>query len=680
MVNGVVHGCDLRSRSEVWCARVPAALGCISALEVCPGSTAVVIGTDRGCVLVFDTRFRSFVSAWRHSARSPIAVIYPYVTLGVRAGGIGAGSSGGGGAQVRVCRQLAVGLGTGEDETSFWSLETGICLRVLRALPQRSHPSDAFRVPFLARISLIGGNVELLLDGEASEAALLTEARFKGAEARASAIIAGVAAGGDGGGNGGVGPGGSEAAATRAGLGSGRHALQGLADEMLLRRHPAHVRAILAPMPTAFTLQQSSSLAAGAGSAAAGGSASASGAGSASGASSGAGSSSGLAGTGDAMDPSRLYAELLAAGVDGSVGANIGGAAGASGGGGLGFVLGGMRGAGAVRRRGPGLGFTIGYRAPTRREEGARVAASTALGAAAGLPTLPGTEPFSATTGAAQRQLQHLYGSGPAEGLPVWMLTAGTDGKVVCWDLDRPRASHTVCGHLPVAPRDGFEGAWARPVEPRFWDADSAPGDAAAAEAARAAAVAAAKDGATRSGGGAGGSGHALPSDAIAGGENLFGAFGEGAAGGATGTEEELEQALRALRAREPEHFLTFHAPDGLSVRRPAPNDALLARLQLPRRVFARAQYAYWFQRSHPVRVCFSVPLTTPAHENSGSGAAQTQAERDSALAANPYLAMKGPVPASTAHASFITAMAWLDLPTRLLVTASKDGLIKVWR
>jgi len=379
------------------------------------------------------------------------------------------------------------------------------------------------------------------------------------------------------------------------------------------------------------------------------------------------------------MDPSRLYAELLAAGVDGSAGASFGGAAGAIAGGGLGFVLGGMRGAGAVRRRGPGLGFTIGYRAPTRREDGARAAASAALGAAAGLPTLPGAEPFSAATGAAQRQLQHLYGSGPAEGLPVWMLTAGTDGKVVCWDLDRPRASHTVCGHLPVAPRDGFEGAWARPVEPRFWDADSAPGDAAAAEAARAAAVAASKGGATRAAGGASGGERASPSDGIAG-DNLFGAFGEGAAGGATGTEEELEQALRALRAREPEHFLTFHAPDGLSVRRPVPNDALLARLQLPRRVFARAQYAYWFQRSHPVRVCFSVPLTTPAHENSGSGAAQTQAERDSALAANPYLAMKGPVPASTAHASFITAMAWLDLPTRLLVTASKDGLIKVWR
>ena len=30
--------------------------------------------------------------------------------------------------------------------------------------------------------------------------------------------------------------------------------------------------------------------------------------------------------------------------------------------------------------------------------------------------------------------------------LPVWLLTAGADGMVRCWDLHRPRASHTVCG------------------------------------------------------------------------------------------------------------------------------------------------------------------------------------------------------------------------------------------
>ncbi|NBW87221.1 MAG: hypothetical protein EBR23_10455 [Planctomycetia bacterium] len=38
------------------------------------------------------------------------------------------------------------------------------------------------------------------------------------------------------------------------------------------------------------------------------------------------------------------------------------------------------------------------------------------------------------------------------------------------------------------------------------------------------------------------------------------------------------------------------------------------------------------------------------------------------------------PLPAAASHSSFVTAMAWLDLPTRLLVTAGADGLIKVWR
>ncbi len=28
----------------------------------------------------------------------------------------------------------------------------------------------------------------------------------------------------------------------------------------------------------------------------------------------------------------------------------------------------------------------------------------------------------------------------------MWLLTAGAEGMVRCWDLHRPRASHTVCG------------------------------------------------------------------------------------------------------------------------------------------------------------------------------------------------------------------------------------------
>jgi WD40 repeat protein len=147
MVNGVVHGCDLRSRKEIWCARLPVQLGAITALEICPGSTSIVIGTERGCIVVYDTRFNTFISAWRHSARSPIHVIYPYVTLAVRSANL-RNDSKSGGAQINVCRQLGVGLGTGEDETSFWSLETGICYRILRSLPQSSHATDAFRVLF----------------------------------------------------------------------------------------------------------------------------------------------------------------------------------------------------------------------------------------------------------------------------------------------------------------------------------------------------------------------------------------------------------------------------------------------------------------------------------------------------------------------------------------------------
>jgi hypothetical protein len=41
---------------------------------------------------------------------------------------------------------------------------------------------------------------------------------------------------------------------------------------------------------------------------------------------------------------------------------------------------------------------------------------------------------------------------------------------------------------------------------------------------------------------------------------------------------------------------------------------------------------------------------------------------------------LKGLTPAVTRHDNDVVAMTWLDIPTRLLVTGGKDGLVKVWR
>ena len=46
-------------------------------IQVCPGSTSVVVGTDRGVLVLYDLRFHLIIAAWRHSARGPITALYP---------------------------------------------------------------------------------------------------------------------------------------------------------------------------------------------------------------------------------------------------------------------------------------------------------------------------------------------------------------------------------------------------------------------------------------------------------------------------------------------------------------------------------------------------------------------------------------------------------------------------
>ena len=59
--------------------------------------------------------------------------------------------------------------------------------------------------------------------------------------------------------------------------------------------------------------------------------------------------------------------------------------------------------------------------------------------------------------------------------LPAWLLTAGTDRSVRCWDLRRPRASYTVIGLDPGQERHAYEGHPALPysVLPNYDDPDN---------------------------------------------------------------------------------------------------------------------------------------------------------------------------------------------------------------
>ena len=147
------------------------------------GNHAVVVGTSRGVVAVIDLRFQLLVCAWRHSSRAAVTALFPYTTKsravavlpagsgggatdsspkvtpaspGVAGGGgsatAGSGSSSSGG----VVRQLACGVACGEGDVSFWNLETGQPIRVLRVLPTEVAEVAALRAPFLTRIATKG--------------------------------------------------------------------------------------------------------------------------------------------------------------------------------------------------------------------------------------------------------------------------------------------------------------------------------------------------------------------------------------------------------------------------------------------------------------------------------------------------------------------------------------------
>jgi hypothetical protein len=606
MAAGVVHGADLRARVEAWAVRLPPSLGCITSMEVCPGSTSIVVGTDRGVIALWDTRFSLLLTAWRHSARAPINALYPYVTVGLRPGsklqrankygllpsslldGFDAPDSV---PALALARQLACGVATGEGDVSFWNLESGACLRLLRSLPDEVHPADAHRLPFLAKIRVVGGRVNLadeaMLNAAAAAAAsvgghglAMSKLRHKHNQKRPPV---------------------PSVASLR-----WRHPLLAAASEA--RYPPGHgaalgpeVRTLICPLPTSVSSSSASAIQ---------------------------GLPLGLtqADGGSDAAPGRSYSDIFGSGGALSFGggggnrkstvAGVGrGSAGIIGGDGLPLTAGGGGGA-------SGVGFVLG---------GMRGA-----GAAVGVDGEPAPN--------ASLLLAYQYGGSSLEGLPVWMLTAGSDRLIRCWDLERPRASHTVAGLAPGQVRDGYEGAWMYPDAPRPWRPDEPTDDLDAQAEAEAEAQLADAD-----------------EEATAGGEY---------------DNKPLGPPPVALQLRQPRHFLTQHEADGVGWHLPLRarrSRGTKTRIDvLPPRAAALARYPYAHQRSQPVRTIFSQPLADPSREADVMGVG--------GVSAPPAAHLKGPIPAPTAHEGAITAMAWLDLPTRLLLTGASDGMVKIWR
>ena len=193
------------------------------------------------------------------------------------------------------------------------------------------------------------------------------------------------------------------------------------------------------------------------------------------------------------------------------------------------------------------------------------------------------------------------HGALPQGGLPSWILTAGDDAFVRCWDLLRPKASHTVLGLPPHGRRDVYDRVRAHPYPPQLRGlAEDSSGPSTASPK-----------------------------------QSLHTPAGD----------------RDAAAAGEGNLFPAFTSKDGLS---------LLPGIQ-----------ARPVSDAAPMLIVSQSPAT-PKRSADGGGALPQHSEAE--------LERKGLTPPPTKHMDSIVAMAWLEVGKRLLVTAGRDGSIKVWR
>ena len=152
---GFVHAYDLRRRAPAWTLSLPPVLGCITCLATFAGeghnkgfsadTCAVLAGTSKGVVVVWDVRLLRPVAAWAHPSGSPITALSPYLTRAPDATRRAAWTL----AFVEACMegdevpapptalQLACIAGVQGWGAGCFNLESGRCMRQLRVVTPR---------------------------------------------------------------------------------------------------------------------------------------------------------------------------------------------------------------------------------------------------------------------------------------------------------------------------------------------------------------------------------------------------------------------------------------------------------------------------------------------------------------------------------------------------------------
>ena len=186
---GAIHSWDSRCAAEPFKMNIRPELGHLTSMAVGHDRNFMVVGTNKGCLALFDIRYQRCVRLWQHSSAAPIARLAASFTS-LRHDKASAGEP-----------RPYIFMGCGKNEASVFDIADGSCKQCFRVLDsdlcyvdRSALPSDCVTPPQLHEIPL--SSQRPLLSGGGAFGVLTNNERVSSPEPRILSLIGRVGSSG----------------------------------------------------------------------------------------------------------------------------------------------------------------------------------------------------------------------------------------------------------------------------------------------------------------------------------------------------------------------------------------------------------------------------------------------------------------------------------------------------